>query len=116
MTDPQARMVMEDATRVMLRRIDRRGWPDHPGRAEPWDINRGECVGWARYVCRSVPGAVMDEYDDSAAVDDSKTDMLHTFVRLDGLCYDAECHDGVPVPTDLPCFSHPYDRPRRGVI
>jgi hypothetical protein len=39
MTDPQARMVMEEATRVMLRRINRRGWPDHPGRAEPWDIN-----------------------------------------------------------------------------
>jgi hypothetical protein len=109
-----ARTVMEEATRVMLQRINKNRWPDHPGQAEPWDINRGWCVDWARLVCARVPGAVMDEYDDTAAVDDTATDMLHTFVRLGGLCFDAECHDGVSAPTGLPCFSHPYDRPGVG--
>jgi hypothetical protein len=94
---------MARVTLVVLARIDQSGWPEHPGAAQPWDINRGRCVDWAELVCAAVPGAVMEEYDDG--------DMLHTFVVLDGRLYDAECPDGVTDATSLPCFQHPYARP-----
>jgi hypothetical protein len=92
---------MEEATRVILGRIRRSGWPDHPGRPVPWDINRGRCVDWARLVCTGVPGAVMAEWDDP------QSGMLHTYIVLDGRYYDAECLDGARDVTGLPCLRYP---------
>jgi hypothetical protein len=97
--------VMAEATGVILARIAERGWPIQPGQTPvPWDINRGWCVDWAEFVAARVPGAVLGEHDDG--------DMLHTFVRLGGRCYDAECPDGAAEPSGLPCFVIPYpERP-----
>jgi hypothetical protein len=102
---PTVREVMEHATLMMLVKVDLTGWPEHPGQAEPWDINRGRCVEWAELVCAGIPGAQMHEYDDCAP-----TWMLHTFVRLGGLYYDAEALGGVKRVRELPCFSHPWER------
>lgn len=97
--------VMARVTRLMLARVNRTGWPEHPGKAQPWDINRGRCVEWAELVARHVPGAVMCEWDDA------ETGMLHTFVYYAGRYYDAECHEGAADVTGLPCFRHPFPRP-----
>jgi hypothetical protein len=97
-----AEAVMVAATQLILAEINATGWPEHPGPAEPWDINRGRCVDWARIVCQFLSGAQMEEHDDG--------DMLHTFVVLGGRCYDAECPAGAGNVLDLPCFSHPYNR------
>ena len=86
---------MEQATAEILGRIRETERPE----PLPWDINHGWCVDWAELVCTQVPAAIMDEHDDPA------TGMLHTFVRLDGRCYDAECTDGTPDVTGLPVFA-----------
>jgi hypothetical protein len=96
--------VMAAATQLILAEINATGWPEHPGPAEPWDINRGRCVDWAEIVCRFVPAAQMEEHDDP------ETGMLHTFVVLAGRYFDAECPGGADFVTDLPCFGHPYGR------
>ncbi len=96
---------MERATQVILARIDETGWPEHPGKAQPWDINQGRCVEWAELVCAGVPGTAMAEWDDA------QSGMLHTFVHLADRYYDAECLDGAADVTGLPCFRHSNPRP-----
>ena len=90
-----ARAVMEQATAEVLARIRDTERPE----PLPWDICHGWCVDWAKLVCARIPAAVMDEHDDPA------TGMLHTFVRLGGRCYDAECTGGTPDPAGLPVFA-----------
>lgn len=89
------RAVMDQATEEILARLR------ETGRREPlpWDINHGWCVDWAELACARLPAAVMDEYDDPA------TGMLHTFVRLNGRCHDAECTEGTEDMTGLPVFA-----------
>ena len=96
---------MQRATHAVLARIAGAGGPEHPGSAQPRDINRGWCADWARLVCAAVPGAVMVEWDDP------QSGMLHTYVHLAGRYYDAECPDGAADVTGLPCFQRPSPRP-----
>lgn len=97
---------MEDATSIVLTRIWATGWPEHDGEAQPWHINLGWCVDWARLVCARVSEAVMDEWDDP------DSEMLHTFVIVNGRYYDSECLDGALRVQDLPSFARPWqDRP-----
>jgi hypothetical protein len=102
-----ARSVMEATTWVLLAWIRRTGWPDYTGAASPSDINHGRCVEWAEFVCASVPGAVMAEWDDPPS------GLLHTFVYWRGRYYDADCLDGVDSADRLPILRDPvFDNPR----
>ena len=98
MNDNKARTVMEQATRVLLGRIHRTGWPEHDGDPDPSDINGGRCVEWAELVCGSMPGAVLTEWDDP------QSGLLHTFVYWHTKYYDAEQPDGAADVTGLPIF------------
>lgn len=99
---------MEDATSTVLAWIRMTGWPEHDGEAQPWHINLGRCADWARLVCARVPEAVMDEWDDR------DSEMLHTFVIVNGRYFDSECLDGVFRVQDLPSFARPWqDRSAR---
>ena len=91
----QVRAVMEQVNEEFLTRIRDTERPE----PLPWDINHGWCTDWAKLVCARIPGAVMDEHDGPVI------GTIHTFVRLNGRCYDAECIDGTPDVTGLPVFA-----------
>jgi hypothetical protein len=92
---------MEEATRIVLGRIARTGWPEHDGEPCAADVNSGRCVEWAELVCAAVPGTQMVEWDDPAS------QLLHTFVYWQDRWYDAERPDGAADVTGLPIF-HRY--------
>lgn len=83
--------ILSDVTREMLE-----SW------GTPYEINNGGCEEWADTVLQRLS-------DSPHAVEVWATpyffaDTTHSFVRIDGLFYDAECPEGADDHMDLPIF------------
>lgn len=62
----------------------------------PEQINSGRCFKWAEIVFDKVAG--------SRIAGNFMHGLGHTYIEIDGVCYDAETPDGVKDWADLPFF------------
>jgi hypothetical protein len=62
----------------------------------PEEINSGKCFDWAAIVFDLVEGSKIAGHNVAG--------NGHTYVEIDGRCYDAECYEGVDDWLDLPFF------------
>ena len=69
----------------------------------PYDINNGYCSEWADSVFASLDTttSIVEVWETPFGI----ADTSHTFIRIDGLFYDAECLTGVSDHMDLPIFT-----------
>ena len=71
----------------------------------PWDINNGDCEGFALDLIEMIGG---EDWDTNCLGDYGDLCELlpgHVWVWKDGKHYDAECPEGVTDPLELPIFN-----------